>query len=260
MTITKWTTNNQLIHRLDPRLKLASAVFFLILVVQYATLNTYPLLALFTLILLFLSRLSPILLIKRMKPFLGLILFTASFQLFFTSGTAVRFSFFVVNITDLGLQFAMVTVINFTLILFLLTIFAQTTNPLDFIVGLDQLLVFLRFFGIKTHDLILTLTLAANFLPIVAMEFQTLRKAQMSRGLAFDGGKILDKIGKLIPIFIPLLFRVLKRSNDLADALDVRGYKSGAGRTAYRVLKWKLIDTVFLLMLASLAFLMAVIG
>ena len=47
----------------------------------------------------------------------------------------------------------------------------------------------------------------------------------------------------VVPLLVPLFVSAFKRAEDLATAMEVRGYRGGEGRTRYRQLKWDAKDT-----------------
>ena len=51
----------------------------------------------------------------------------------------------------------------------------------------------------------------------------------------------------IIPLLIPLFVSSFTRAIDLAYAMEARGYQGGDGRTKYRKLEWKLLDTITIL-------------
>ena len=60
----------------------------------------------------------------------------------------------------------------------------------------------------------LTVTLAMRFVPLIAEEAREIREAQAARGLQ----------GSVLALAVPLLVKVLVRAQDLADAIDARGF------------------------------------
>ena len=58
-----------------------------------------------------------------------------------------------------------------------------------------------------------------------------------------------DRIKAVVPLLVPLFVSAFKRAEDLATAMEVRGYRGGEGRTRYRQLKWNLRDTLALVVL-----------
>jgi len=63
--------------------------------------------------------------------------------------------------------------------------------------------------------------------------------AQRSRGLELDKGNLLRRIRNYIPILIPLLLIAIRRSLELAEALESRGFPGKEGRTSLFQLKLK---------------------
>ena len=51
----------------------------------------------------------------------------------------------------------------------------------------------------------------------------------------------------IVPILIPLFVSSFNRAEELATAMEARGYKGGEGRTKYRQLEWVSRDTVAML-------------
>ena len=62
-----------------------------------------------------------------------------------------------------------------------------------------------------------------------------------------------QRINAIVPLLIPLFVSAFKRAEDLATAMEVRGYKGGEGRTRYRKLEWRKKDTSILVVLILLA-------
>ena len=67
-------------------------------------------------------------------------------------------------------------------------------------------------------------------------------KAQTARGVDFSGGPIKDRLKAIIPLLIPLFISSFKRAEELAVAMEARGYRGGEGRTKYRLLSWGFSD------------------
>ena len=55
--------------------------------------------------------------------------------------------------------------------------------------------------------------------------------------------RLKERMNAVIPLLVPLFVSAFKRAEDLAIAMEVRGYRGGEGRTRYRQLKWDWRDT-----------------
>lgn len=78
---------------------------------------------------------------------------------------------------------------------------------------------------------------AIRFTPVLAEELQTIMDAQRARGLELDKGGPLAKIRKYIPILVPLIVNVLRRSYELAEAMEVKCFGASKKRTFLKELK-----------------------
>lgn len=81
-------------------------------------------------------------------------------------------------------------------------------------------------------------------------------KAQMARGVDFTNGPVKERVKAIVPLLVPLFVSAFKRAEELATAMEARGYRGGEGRTKYRQLTWKWKDTPVLLILAGLGVLL----
>jgi len=87
------------------------------------------------------------------------------------------------------------------------------------------------------------MSIALRFLPLLMEETDRIVKAQLSRGASIDQGNFIKRMMAFLPVIIPLFIVIFKRSNELALAMEARGYRGGEGRTRRRPLSWKKNDT-----------------
>lgn len=74
--------------------------------------------------------------------------------------------------------------------------------------------------------------------------------AQMARGADLESRNMWKRGKALVPVLIPLFIRVFRRAEELAEAMEARGYRGGEGRTRWRQIRFTLRDIVpFLLLL-----------
>ncbi len=57
----------------------------------------------------------------------------------------------------------------------------------------------------------------------------------------------MKRLKAIVPLLVPLFVSAFKRAEDLAVAMEVRGYRGDIGRTKYRKLHWRQADTLALL-------------
>jgi energy-coupling factor transport system permease protein len=97
-----------------------------------------------------------------------------------------------------------------------------------------------------THEVAMTMSIALRFIPTLLEETYRIMKAQASRGVDFIQGKIKEKIRAIVSLIVPLFISAFQRSEELANAMEARGYDPSAKRTRYRQLRFHLRDAVAL--------------
>jgi len=100
------------------------------------------------------------------------------------------------------------------------------------------------------HEVAMMMTIALRFIPTLHEETQKITKAQAARGADFSEGGPLSRVRATIPILIPLTVGAFRRADDLAEAMESRGYRGGEGRTRYRELRFRPRDAIALAVMA----------
>ncbi len=243
-------------HRLDPRAKILTAIFLMILSIFTSSPLFYLLIILGLTLLLVCSNISFKIILRNMRPFLLLVIITALYHLIFSArDTATITSIFGFRLTSGGLYLAAtfsLRVLLFLEIAFFLTI---TTMPSDLAEALVGWLRPFKRFGVTADDILLIVFIAMRFIPVLAEEFDTIKKAQQVRGVDFSGG-LIKKGRKMVLLLIPIFQSALRRADDLALAIESRGYISGADRSRYSIFKYGLNDYLFILLSISIGLLL----
>ena len=52
-------------------------------------------------------------------------------------------------------------------------------------------------------------------------------KAQMARGVDFANGPVKERVKAIVPLLVPLFVSAFKRAEELATAMEARGYRGG---------------------------------
>ena len=80
-----------------------------------------------------------------------------------------------------------------------------------------------------------------------------------SRGSEISSGSIVTRIKAFIPLMVPLFISAFQRAEELAIAMEVRGYDMNVKRTSYRLLHWRLKDTITLILLIPIGLILFII-
>jgi energy-coupling factor transport system permease protein len=89
-------------------------------------------------------------------------------------------------------------------------------------------------------------TTAVRFVPVLAEEAQTIMDAQKARGLELEKGNLLKRIRNYVPVLIPLIVSAIRRSLELAEAMESRAWGATKKRTNLYALKLRRGDFALL--------------
>lgn len=223
-------------HRLDPRVKMIAAIILSILIFRAAWFDVY-LISLFFLMIMAISRLKAGPILRALKPmafFAGLLFLL---HLFFTDGTALlALPRLHLKITHEGLFRGAFVAWQFFALVLSGAILTMTTPPSEMISGLEKLLRPFKYLGIPTQDIAVMVSMALRFVPTLLEEFDRIRMAQTARGADVRTGPPAQRVKTAASMTLPLMMSALRRAEDLAEAMESRGYHSGP-RTTLRVLR-----------------------
>ncbi|PTM54653.1 energy-coupling factor transporter transmembrane component T family protein [Desmospora activa] len=246
------------LHRMDPRAKLIYVFLFMIVVFLANNGLTYGLLVVVTLTGLLLSGVPLLMVWRGLKPILFLIAFTAGLHLWMTRGGEVWVDWGWFTIYEEGVIQAVMIALRFLLLVVTGTLLTLTTSPIDLTDGLEKLLSPLTRVGVPAHELALMMSIALRFIPTLWEETDKIIKAQKARGASFESGGVWKRAKGFIAILIPLFISSFRRAEELAWAMEARGYQGGVGRTKLRELRYTRLD--FLLWGVLTVVILALVG
>jgi len=210
------------IHNLDPRIK-----FIYVCAIFAAAIMFWELIPL---IVLFFVQVPFVLLagvrrewLRSMRgaAFLAAVIFLTNFV----------FSFIGANYTVVpkNAESAVALTLRFIVLVESFSVFFLTTSPDHLGLALEQTRV--------PYEFVFAFTTAVRFVPVLAEEAQTIMDAQKARGLELERGNFLKRIRNYIPILIPLIVSAIRRSLELAEAMESRAWGATKKRTNLYVLR-----------------------
>jgi energy-coupling factor transport system permease protein len=249
VTIGQYIPTDSVVHRLDPRAKLLSAIF-LTLAISF---NVSIIANLLFLLLMFgLALLSRVPLSYIMRGFLlGLpvLAFVILMQFLFLGRVeppgAIYFEWGWFRVTRYSLHLIIISLLRIVSLIFLTSLMTMTSTTTELTHGVESLLKPFRRLGVPSHELALILMITLRFVPTLAEEMERIMKAQASRGADIGGRRMWrpDKIARsILPLLVPLFISAFRRAEDLILAMEARGYVSGEGRTKFIELESRMID------------------
>lgn len=244
LILGRYIPGDSVLHRMDPRAKLLASFYYIGIIFLARTWQAYALLLIFTVALIGISKIKLDFFIKGVKPLLWLILFTVLLQIFFTRGGHVYWQWGFLTLTQYGLINGAYIFLRFVLIIFMSTLLTLTTPPLSLADAIESILKPLKVVHFPVYEVALMLSIALRFVPTLMDETTKIMDAQRARGVDFGEGNLFQQMKAIVPILIPLFVSSFNRADDLATAMEARGYQGGEGRSKYRILKWRTRDTV----------------
>jgi len=151
--------------------------------------------------------------------------------------------------------------VSFAIVVMTLYIFSllltMTTSPVALIEGLTMLLAPLRLLRLPVDDFALMTLIALRFIPTLMDEVEQLSKAQLARGADMTQGTIRERLQSLVMLFVPLMQGIFRRSEELATALEARGYQTDGKQTrlyerSFHAIDYVVMVSVALVMVGSL--------
>ncbi len=240
MKIYEYVHRDSLIHRLDPRSKLAWLVVFSALVFMTSDTVYIAVLLVLTLLVAIAAKLPRKLLWSNTKIFV--ILMPIGYILLYFLLLGINMEAFVG-----GLVFSA----KFLVLIFSAVIFTMTTSARDLLLALTKLRV--------PYSFAFMLTIAIRFIPVISNEINNVINAQRARAyeLNFSFKRPLRSVQNFIPIIIPVLMLLLKRSHELSLSIDSRAFR--ANKMTYpEKLRFGLEDFLFLSFIAVVSWIMLV--
>jgi len=251
ISLGRYLPYNTIMHRLDPRVKLFGLISFMVLVFFSfgdvgANFAYYGLLLVVVFIALKLTKVKFISLFRQLKPLWFMVVFLLIINIFSfrNNDYTVLFSVFSYPIYASAVYQTFYILIRLVLMISLTMVLTSSTKPLDLTFALEWSMSPLKLINFPVHEVAMTMSLALRFIPTLLDETGRIMKAQESRGVDFTGGKISEKVRGIVSLIVPLFNSAFMRSDELANAMEARGYNPQGKRTKYRMLKFSLRDVI----------------
>jgi len=220
------------IHNLDPRIKFVYVIgIFVVAILFY---QIIPLL------ILFFMQIPFVLLARVQRQWLHSLrgaAFLAIFIFVVNAGTTYFTSGY--NLTAPNIENAAAMTLRFVVLVESFSVFFLTTSPDHLGLALEESRV--------PYEFAFAFTTAVRFVPVLAEEAQTIMDAQKARGLELEKGNLLKRIRNYVPVLIPLIVSAIRRSLELAEAMESRAWGATKKRTNLYLLTFRKGDYALLM-------------
>lgn len=243
ITIGRYIEADSPLHRADARSKIIAALIYSVAVFAINNPVCAAALVLFTVAAIILSRIPVKTTLKGLIPLRWFILFTVVISIFTVQGN-VLWRWQILHITDNGIYTAIMLSVKFMLFVTGTSLLTLTTPPIMLTDGLARLMKPLKLIKVPVDDIAMIISITLRFIPMFADEAEKILKAQRARGADFRT-KGFGKLKTVLPVTVPLFVSVLRKSEELALAMDARCYGKGT-RNPMRRSTFHCIDILIL--------------
>ena len=227
----KYIPGNSPLHRLDARAKFFG---FLILVAAVILTNTLAGYAIIVAVTLILSQMcgmpggSAFGSVRRLWSVFVVIFIMNAF--FFTTDEPI-WHWWIITLSKAGMIQGFSVVFRILIIIVLSSILTITTPPMEITGAIQVMLKPLKLLHIPADDIAMIISVAIQFIPTLLEETDTIKRAQIARGARFESKKLRERAAAFLPLLVPVFLSAFKRADELAMAMEARGYRGAKNRT-----------------------------
>jgi len=245
MSLFLYSDRDSLFHRLHPSAKIAGLCLSFIAGLAFShPLSILPLVVIFVVPGLR-AGIGPGL---RRVAWLMVVIGSMSFilwGLFYPGPSATVYSLGPFRLNHSALLYGAGMALRLNLMLYCGLVFLASTRVEEFTAGLITL-------GVP-YSVSFALSLSFRLAPIFTDTARTILEAQRSRGLDTEAGGPLQRFRTYLPLLVPVFASALRRTNQLAIALESKGFSAGRVRTSLREYRFRPADLIFFLAMTALA-------
>ena len=260
MTFGRYTFRNTFVHNLDARNKIFLMILFMVgIFFQFNMWSTALIMSgiyfIVLIVLMIISEVNFFSLFKSLSGMWMFIIFLMAIYIFIPNTNYYLPTAFTIGSLEVKWDAFCQTgyiILRLILMISLTMVLTSTTKPMDMTYAFEWYMSPLKVVRFPAHEIGMTLSIALRFIPTLLDETERIMKAQASRGVDFNHGGLFKRFGAVIALIIPLFVSALERSEELANAMIVRGYDPRAKRTRYRLLRFTWRDLIAFVLVGGL--------
>ncbi len=261
ITLGRYAPYNTFVHKMDARDKVLCLILFMVAIFfgfsSWAmTFLIGGILLVLIIVIMLISKTSILSLLSSLKYMWFMILFLLVINVVVppTSNETLNVAF---KLWDYPIYWESIfqsikIILRLVMMVAITMILTATTKPLDLTNALEWFMTPLKLVKFPAHEVAMTISIALRFIPTLLDETNRIMKAQSSRGIDFEHGGLGQKFKAIVALIIPLFVSAFQRSEELANAMEARGYNPRAKRSKYRELHWGWRDTVSIIFVVAI--------
>lgn len=180
--------------------------------------------------------------IKKFRILLFLVILFIGFYVQTLNDASPSLVIYTISIHEEAFISALKVLLRIITLISLSALLTLSTKPTDLNSGIEGIFAPFKFMKSQISIFAMMISIALRSIPTLINESQRILKAQASRGVDFNEGKLKEKVNQIISLLVPMFVISYKKAEDLAYAMEARGYIPGKERTKLEVLKYKTPD------------------
>jgi len=242
-------TGKSFIYKLDPRVKLTFIIILSIFILWSAPIQVYFLGA-GLLVVALASKISIRTIAQSVKPLLIFIILIFLAHALFSD---INSSF--AGISMSGVQEGFIVVLRFLCLIVAAVLLTMTTAPSALIAAVKYFLRPLKYLRVPIDDIAVMIMLALRLMPILLLQKEKIENAQKARCYDAKKAGLIARVKSFLSLILAVLLGVFRRADELALAMEARGY-TRAERTSATTMKITPLDqaAIFIFVVAAIIF------
>lgn len=215
------------VHRLDASIKVLLVVALVVAVVLVVSVRAVAFGLLFLMLVSLVSRVPLPAILRGLRPLWFLLVLTFLIHAFTTSTGSVLMQAGSLRVTSLGLEKGLALSGRLALAVGFSTLLTATTTPREITFAMRRFLSPLAVLKVPVDDVAMMMSIALRFIPTILAEADILRMSQEARGLDLKSRNPVRMLRSMAPLVLPLIIGTFRRADELALAMEARGYVPG---------------------------------
>jgi energy-coupling factor transport system permease protein len=236
----QYVPGQSILHRVDPRTKLAAGLALMVVLFWLSHWQALFAMGLGLMLLAARTGTHVRFWLNGLRPVLPVAFLSLVFQATFSPGPPMSASLPWLKLD--GTEHGGIFAIRMLYLVLFTSVVSVTTSPIRLCDAIEKLLWPLSKLKVPTHDIALASSIALRFIPTLALEAERVWKAQVARGAPLESGPLWKRARAFVSILVPLFVRAFRYADDLALAMEARGFQSGAKRTRLHPLQLRQVD------------------
>lgn len=250
----KYKDGDGFFHRLNPVTKILSALIISIYSIVSSELDFFYIMTTILLLGIIFSNIDLKDFLLGIKPIFYIFIWTLLFQLFLTKTGPILFQWKMITIHQGSLSNSLLTLLRFFILIGVASILTLSTAPIELTHGLEDFFSPLKKIKLPVAEIALILSISLRFIPIFFEEADRIKNAQASKGWDINDLGFTDKIKFYANMLIPLISSAMIRSEELANAMEIKGYSLNNKKTRFNEYYFKKRDFIFLFFIILIPF------